>query len=230
MIEPIKAFYAFLIANFIAALYAPIQDCDETFNYWEPTHYLSHGYGLQTWEYSPDYSIRSWSYVGLHAIVGNVRRLLPQSTKVSEFYFIRYILAFVCSLCQVLLFRVISFTLNPRIGLFFLMVTIISPGNFHASTAYLPSSFAMYTTLLGTAAFMNWRGGIKTSWGIWWFGVGGILGWPFASALCAPFLIEEGIFAVVALLQDRQRFLEAVIRVSRGAIAALLLLVGNPAP
>ncbi|XDG09046.1 hypothetical protein ABKA04_008661 [Annulohypoxylon sp. FPYF3050] len=227
MIEPIKAFYAFLIANFIAALYAPIQDCDETFNYWEPTHYLSHGYGLQTWEYSPDYSIRSWSYVGLHAVVGNVRRLLPQSTKVSEFYFIRYILAFVCSLCQVLLFRVISFTLNPRIGLFFLMVTIISPGNFHASTAYLPSSFAMYTTLLGTAAFMNWRGGIKTSWGIWWFGVGGILGWPFASALCAPFLIEEGIFAVVALLQDRQRFFEAVIRVSRGAIAALLLLAGD---
>ncbi|KAI0892661.1 glycosyltransferase family 22 protein [Annulohypoxylon nitens] len=227
MIEPIKAFYAFLIANFIAALYAPIQDCDETFNYWEPTHYLSHGYGLQTWEYSPDYSIRSWSYVGLHAIIGNVRRLLPQSTKVSEFYFIRYILAFVCSLCQVLLFRVISFTLNPRIGLFFLMVTIISPGNFHASTAYLPSSFAMYTTLLGTAAFMNWRGGIKTSWGIWWFGVGGILGWPFASALCAPFLIEEAIFAVVALLQDRQRFFEAVIRVSRGAVAALLLLAGD---
>ncbi|KAI1089036.1 glycosyltransferase family 22 protein [Rostrohypoxylon terebratum] len=227
MIEPIKAFYAFLIANFIAALYAPIQDCDETFNYWEPTHYLSHGYGLQTWEYSPDYSIRSWSYVALHAIVGNIRRLLPQSTKVSEFYFIRYILAFVCSLCQVLLFRVISFTLNPRIGLFFLMVTVISPGNFHASTAYLPSSFAMYTTLLGTAAFMNWRGGIKTSWGIWWFAVGGIVGWPFASALCAPFLIEEGIFAVLALLQDRQRFFEAVIRVSRGIIAALLLLAGD---
>ncbi|KAI1209582.1 glycosyltransferase family 22 protein [Annulohypoxylon truncatum] len=229
MIEPIKAFYVFLIANFIAALFAPIQDCDETFNYWEPTHYLSHGYGLQTWEYSPDYSIRSWSYIALHAIVGNIRRLLPQSTKVSEFYFIRYILAFVCSLCQVLLFRVVSFTLNPRIGLFFLMATVMSPGNFHASTAYLPSSFAMYTTLLGTAAFMNWRGGIKTSWGIWWFAVGGILGWPFASALCAPFLIEEGIFAVVALLRDRQRFYEAVVRVSRGVIAALLLLAGDTA-
>ncbi|KAI0888739.1 glycosyltransferase family 22 protein [Annulohypoxylon maeteangense] len=229
MIEPIKAFYVFLIANFIAALYAPIQDCDETFNYWEPTHYLSHGYGLQTWEYSPDFSIRSWSYVGLHAIVGNIRRLLPQSTKLSEFFFVRYILAFICSLCQVLLFRVVSFTLNPRIGLLFLIATVVSPGNFHASTAYLPSSFAMYTSLLGTAAFMNWRGGIKTSWGIWWFAVGGILGWPFASALCAPFLLEEGIFAVLALLNDRQRFYEAVMRVSRGVIAALLLLAGDTA-
>jgi len=28
-----------------------IWDCDESMNYWEPTHYLIHGYGLQTWEY-----------------------------------------------------------------------------------------------------------------------------------------------------------------------------------
>ena len=81
-IEPISAFYIFLIANIVAALFAPIQDCDETFNYWEPTHYLSHGYGLQTWEYSPEYSIRSWLYIALHAIPANLRRLLPRSDKV----------------------------------------------------------------------------------------------------------------------------------------------------
>lgn len=80
--QPISAFYWFLAAALVSAWFAPIQDCDETFNYWEPTHYLSHGYGLQTWEYSPDYAIRSWLYIGLHAIVGNVRRLLPHSTKV----------------------------------------------------------------------------------------------------------------------------------------------------
>lgn len=83
-IEPIKAFYVFLVANLVAAAYAPIQDCDETFNYWEPTHYLSHGYGLQTWEYSPDFAIRSWLYVGFHAILGNIRRLLPRPNKVSQ--------------------------------------------------------------------------------------------------------------------------------------------------
>lgn len=83
-IEPISAFYLFLGANLIAALFAPIQDCDETFNYWEPTHYLSHGYGLQTWEYSPDYAIRSWLYIAFHAVLGNIRRLLPQSNKVGH--------------------------------------------------------------------------------------------------------------------------------------------------
>jgi alpha-1,2-mannosyltransferase len=39
------------------------------YNYWEPTHYLVHGNGFQTWEYSPRYAIRSWAYVAIHALV-----------------------------------------------------------------------------------------------------------------------------------------------------------------
>jgi hypothetical protein len=81
-VHPITAFYVFFGANILAALFAPIQDCDETFNYWEPTHYISHGYGLQTWEYSPEYAIRSWTYLAFHALVGSLRRLLPFPSKV----------------------------------------------------------------------------------------------------------------------------------------------------
>ncbi|KAK8932267.1 Alpha-1,2-mannosyltransferase alg9 [Metarhizium anisopliae] len=228
-IQPITAFYVFFAAGMIAALYAPIQDCDETFNYWEPAHYLSHGYGLQTWEYSPDFAIRSWLYVGLHSIVGSVRRLLPQSSKaslitlqsVSEFYFIRYGLAFVCALCQTVLFKVISLTMNGRIGMFFLISTVICPGNFHASASFLPSSFAMYMCMLGAASFMNWRGGIKTAHGIFWFAAAGILGWPFASALCAPYLLEE---LVLVLFSDKDAFIESIVRFFRGVIAGLIVL------
>ncbi len=36
------------------------------FNFWEPLHYLWKGYGFQTWETSPEYSIRSWAYILLH--------------------------------------------------------------------------------------------------------------------------------------------------------------------
>jgi alpha-1,2-mannosyltransferase len=221
-IEPITAFYCFLAANLVAAAFAPIQDCDETFNYWEPTHYLSHGYGLQTWEYSPDYAIRSWLYTGLHAIVGNLRRLLPRSTKVAEFYFVRYVLAAVCALCQTMMWRVVALTLNPRIGIFFIMALVFSPGNFHSSTAYLPSSFAMYMVMLGAAAFMNWRGGLKTSQGMFWFAVGGVFGWPFAAALCAPFLLEEGLFLVMS---DKDTLFESLFRLFRGTVAALICVV-----
>jgi len=80
-LPPIVAFYIFLLANVLAAAYAPIQDCDEVFNYWEPTHYLTHGYGLQTWEYSPEFAIRSWAYVALHAIASKLALVLPFASK-----------------------------------------------------------------------------------------------------------------------------------------------------
>lgn len=81
-IEPIYALGVFFVANLISALYNPIQDCDETFNFWEPTHYLTHGYGLQTWEWSPEYGIRDWLYIIPHAVLATLRRFSPQATKV----------------------------------------------------------------------------------------------------------------------------------------------------
>jgi alpha-1,2-mannosyltransferase len=142
--------------------------------------------------------------------------------QVGEFYFIRYVLAFVCALCQTKMFRVINGTLNPRIALFFMMAMIFSPGMFHASASFLPSSFAMYTTMLGMAAFMNWRGGLKTALGMFYFSIGAILGWPFAIALSAPFLLEELIFAS---LSSKDAFIDAIMRFVRGFVAGLLVLV-----
>lgn len=120
------------------------------------------------------------------------------------------------------MWRVICRTLNPRIGLFFILALVFSPGNFHSSTAYLPSSFAMYMVMVGAAAFMNWSGGVKTSRGMFWFAVGGVFGWPFAAALCAPFLFEEALFAV---LSDQEGFFESALRVFRGIVSAGILVV-----
>jgi hypothetical protein len=51
-------------------------DCDETFNYWDPLHYLLFGRGFQTWEYSPQFSLRTYAYVLLHAVFGLPQYLL----------------------------------------------------------------------------------------------------------------------------------------------------------
>lgn len=99
---------------------------------------------------------------------------------------------------------------------------LFSPGMFHASAAFLPSSFAMYTTMLGMAAFMNWKGGLKTAWGIFFFAVGGVLGWPFSIALSAPFLFEELVFAC---LSSGDALIDALMRFVRGTVAGLLVLV-----
>ncbi|EEA25590.1 mannosyltransferase [Talaromyces marneffei ATCC 18224] len=189
------AFYAFLGSNAIAAAYAPIQDCDEIFNYWEPTHYLDHGYGLQTWEYSPEYSIRSWLYVSLHAAVGMITKIWS-SNKKTQFYVIRAALAFVCAACETRLYSAISRTLNKRIGLLFLIITVFSPGFFHASAAFLPSTFTMYTSMLGLTAFLDRSGKNKIAEGIMWFGIGAIVGWPFSGALLLPLLTEEVLSSI----------------------------------
>ncbi len=144
------------------------------------------------------------------------------SFKVSEFYFVRYALAFVCALSQTLLYLAMSSTINGRIGLFFLIATITSPGNFHASTAYLPSSFAMYGCMLGAAAFMNWRGGLRTAQGIFWFAVAGVLGWPFASALCAPFVLEE---IALIFFGSRDAIFQSLVRLTTGVGAGLAVVV-----
>ncbi len=108
-----------------------------------------------------------------------------------------------------------------------MMAMIFSPGMFHASASFLPSSFAMYTTFLGMSMFLNWRAGLKTAQGIFCFAVGGILGWPFSMALCAPFLIEEFVFA---FLSDKDAVIDAVMRGLRGVIAGILVLVSIDDP
>ncbi|KAL3770479.1 hypothetical protein ACHAW5_001492 [Stephanodiscus triporus] len=55
----------------------PISDCDEVYNYWEPLHFVLYGTGMQTWEYSPLYALRTYAYLLPMAAVATVlRRLL----------------------------------------------------------------------------------------------------------------------------------------------------------
>lgn len=65
--------------HFLAAMYLPISDCDETFNFLEPIHYLLFGTGKQTWENCNKYSLRSWSFNLLYALPALLRyRILPR--------------------------------------------------------------------------------------------------------------------------------------------------------
>lgn len=210
----------FFLVNLLAAFYAPIQDCDEVYNYWEPTHYLSHHYGLQTWEYAPEFSIRSWLYIFIHAIIGKLASFIS-SRKTFQFYAVRMVLALACAFSETRLCATISRTLNPRVGVMFMIAMISSPGMFHASVAYLPSSFSMYTAMLGAAAFMDWLGGLKTAEGIMWFGIGAIVGWPFAAALIAPLLLEDMYMAY------RTKDREAAFRYADGISRCLVVLVSK---
>lgn len=183
--------------NSIAAIYSPILDCDEVFNYWEPSHYLNHGHGFETWEYSPEFAIRSWAYAGIHALLTLPGRLIPGTSRASEFYTLRILLGMLCAFCQTYAYLKVARIMSPKIGQYFVLVCLTSPGFFFASVSYLPSSSAAYMTLMAVAEFIDWRGGAHTAEGITWFGVASVVAWPFAGILIVPFIAEDILVASI---------------------------------
>ncbi|KAG1697210.1 Alpha-1,2-mannosyltransferase ALG9 [Nymphon striatum] len=191
MMEPwtpslFTAFKALLSARLCAAIWSNISDCDETFNYWEPTHFLMYGKGFQTWEYSPVYAIRSYGYLWLHALPGLLYSHLLQSNKILVFFFLRCILAFVCSLCEIFFYKGVSRQFGVHVGRLTLCFLILSTGMFISSVAYLPSTFSMYMTLMSYGAWFMY----KYELAIFCTAVSVFVGWPFAAILGMPIAFD----------------------------------------
>ncbi|KAI9019290.1 Alg9-like mannosyltransferase family-domain-containing protein [Phycomyces nitens] len=188
-----SAFRVLLIIRCASALYRTIADCDEVFNYWEPLHYLQNGYGFETWEYSPEFSIRSWAYIVLHAIVGVFGKIFV-SNKLQSFYLLRMALGAFSSFAEAKFYRTVTEEVNPHVGRYILVILFFSAGMFNASTALLPSTFAMYTTFLAYSYILRPPNHIergRTYKAVFWLGLGALVGWPFSAVVGVPFAIEE---------------------------------------
>lgn len=180
--KPYTAFKALLSARLCAAVWSNISDCDETFNYWEPTHYLMYDNGMQTWEYSPAYAIRSYAYLWLHALPGLFYSNLLQSNRVLVFYFMRCILGFSCSLCEVYFYQGVLHRFGSSVSRIMLVLLLLSTGMFISSTAFLPSTFSMYAVLVSFGAwFLN-----EPRIMVFSTALGSLFGWPFSAILGLP--------------------------------------------
>ncbi|KAG0052891.1 mannosyltransferase [Gryganskiella cystojenkinii] len=188
------AFKALFLIRTLGATYSNISDCDEVFNFWEPMHYLQYGTGLETWEYSPLYAIRSWAYILAHTIAAEITRLAMSANRLQVFFIIRIILGAVSAHCEATLYRAVVDEVDPRIGRYLLMALITGAGTWIASNAFLPSTFAMYTTMLFFSQMLQpprQHSGKRTFVAIFWVGLGALLGWPFSAAVGLPFALEE---------------------------------------
>ncbi|XP_018419530.1 PREDICTED: alpha-1,2-mannosyltransferase ALG9 [Nanorana parkeri] len=184
--EGATAFKCLISARFCAALLSNISDCDETFNYWEPTHYLVYGKGFQTWEYSPAYAIRSYAYLWLHALPAWFHANILQANKVLVFYFIRCFLAFISCVCELYFYKAVCKKFGLHVGRLTLAFLVLSTGMFSAAAAYLPSTFCMYTTVIAmTGWYMD-----KISVAVLGVAAGAIWGWPFSAVLGFPIAFD----------------------------------------
>ncbi|XP_055636364.1 alpha-1,2-mannosyltransferase ALG9 isoform X1 [Toxorhynchites rutilus septentrionalis] len=185
-IVTMKVFCCFLIIRLLSAFFLHITDCDETYNYWEPLHYLTQGKGLQTWEYSPEYGLRSYFYLLLHAVPSFLLKTILDVDAIIAFYATRCMLAVICSVMETILFKVISQCFGNKIASWWLTFQLISPGLFISGTALLPSSFSMYLTMALHSAW--WSKKIKLP--IFLTVVSTFVGWPFAAITSLAFVYD----------------------------------------
>jgi alpha-1,2-mannosyltransferase len=161
-----------------------ISDCDETYNYWEPLNLLLRGFGKQTWEYSPEYAIRSYAYLIPYYMVGSPFVVFGSLV---QFYCIRLVALIGFTIyCELSLYFSVKRNFNRSLANWWLFLSSISPGMAHAGVALLPSSFAMQCIMLACASgFDAFSTGSPASYtgAIFWYVLGGLMGWPFALAL-----------------------------------------------
>jgi alpha-1,2-mannosyltransferase len=188
----------------LGALTNGIADCDETYNYWEPLHRLLYGKGLQTWEYSPEFAIRSYAFLFPFAavaragsfVISRLQPLLAVSEKITVFYIVRIFQAIICSIAESALYDATVSRFGSRVSRVFLMFILLSPGMFRASTELLPSSFAMISFMLATSQWLVGRFYAA----VIFVAISSLLGWPFAALLGVPVALHawhaKGFFAL----------------------------------
>lgn len=174
---------AFLGWSLIASLINHIDDADEPFGYWEPLHYLLYRDGLQTWEYAPQYAIRTYAFILPFYLLCLPLKGVLQLPKVAVFYTLRAILGALSAYASSKFVQAVAERIDFRVAVVTLLLMLTAPGVFFASTAFLPSAVAGTLLMLATAAWLQQRFPAAII-----FGSIAVLatGWPFVGALFAP--------------------------------------------
>lgn len=189
-----------ILVRVYCGLYMIISDCDETYNYWEPLNRIVRGFGKETWEYSPQYAIRSYAYLIPYYILSFPLRDYdhltgPSLPPYAFFYFFRVVgLCGFTAFSEYMLYRSAQKNLGQSTANWFLLFTTFAPGMSHASVALLPSSFAMSWITWGTSSALDVLSDVNdlsvvapSIHAIFCFLVAGLFGWPFALVIGVPF-------------------------------------------
>ncbi|KAJ9475847.1 Alpha-1,2-mannosyltransferase ALG9 [Pseudozyma hubeiensis] len=209
------AFRFLIIIRVSSAMYSVIKDCDESFGYWEPLHLLVFPRGkhhasvaFQTWEYSPQFAIRSWAFIAHFLPLAKLLAYFGVGKR-QVFFAVRLLLAFVSSFVDARFYKAVADVFSPRVGRYCLMALATSAGIYEASTALLPSSFVMHATTLAFSSCL-YPARLPSSdpsvlsvpsqrpfrserllLSVLSFAAGAIVGWPFAIVLALPFVVEQ---------------------------------------
>lgn len=190
-------------ARVCAAYFVPTTDCDETYNYWEPAHYLLYGTGKQTWEYAPQYALRSWFFVWLYAapawaveqITGAVGVVVA---KPALYYGTKMLVAALTAAAELYMLRGCAKRFGNRVAKSVFLVLLGSAGIAQCAGAFLPSSFAMSWYFIAAGGWLRLTGPTAIARtkhrpaAVCVAAVAAltIVGWPFAALVGVPIALD----------------------------------------
>jgi alpha-1,2-mannosyltransferase len=159
-----------------------IDDTDETYGYWEPLHYLLYGTGLQTWEYSPQYAIRTYAFIIPFYLVGSflIRLGVP---KLSVFFGLRCTLGALTAFCNASLLQSFRQSVDRYHFYIAFVFMLLSAGQVFVSTSFLPSAVSMNLFSFAMSCWLRDKYEIAIL-----SGCIAVLctGWPFIGLVFAP--------------------------------------------
>ncbi|PVV02128.1 hypothetical protein BB560_003425, partial [Smittium megazygosporum] len=152
----------------LSAISVPIQDCDEVYNYWEPFHFLLFGHGKQTWEFAPQYSLRSWFPLKLYYyLVKSITHVFKFDTKIQVFYAVRICISMFSGVCDLLFVRSIRNTLSMQLMTLSYAFGMIPFPKAEKSREKLRICFILLFSISAT-----------------------VFGWPYSAILVVPPILE----------------------------------------
>lgn len=193
--EPHVAAVVILIPlRVFGALVSGVADCDEVYNYWEAAHLLvsdaPHRRPFQTWEYAPNYALRSWAFVAPFALLAKVVDAVAGGAGATPLTFaaVRALgLAVPCACAEAALVRGVSRKFGAGAAWTLGGFLIASAGLFSASSALLPSTAAMALAAASQALWAQDRrrqavaaAVAATLWP----------GWPFVAVVFLPLFVD----------------------------------------
>lgn len=185
----------FLAINLYASSVNHIDDTDETYGYWEVLHYLMYGHGTQTWEYAPQYAIRTYAFIAPFWMWGHFLRNIFNLVKIDVFYSVRILLGALTAYSEASFVSAIGDKIGENEMYFTVLFLIFSPGIFLSSTAFLPSAVAMSLIMLSCASWLRGANLMAI-----FFGCIAVLatGWPFVAVLFIPLGLHMIVTAAAA--------------------------------
>ena len=152
------------------------------------TPFLITNYGFQTWQYAPQYALRSYSYLLPYGAIGKALSLIPitHSSSIIIFYSLRIILSLSRALCELYFSRSLTPWFGAQTSLFTFLFLTLSPGMFNCGAAYLPQQFVLCTVCLSFGSLFR----EKRKYAILWMGIAALIGWPFIVFLAVPMALD----------------------------------------